>query len=365
LKLYRNPTTKEIEKIVVKDWKPDSTFLHYTGHMFGIGSKMSSCMAMERISNLKQRKDKSGYIVLIESAQWLFDNGVEIPVSLNLILSRYWPGNLTVIIPVDNPMFNDVAINGKVAFRVPGDSLLRNVISTLGEPVISTSINLSGVQPAADLDEIKKRYSDWFDIGIVPSQTSLSEPSTIIEYCDIDEDGKPVLPHLKCIRESSIPFYQIKQSFTKPIITFVCMGNICRSPLAEYLFNQYSQEKNLPFIAKSAGLMDSGNAISLNSLLLLEEQNINANSHLSSRIDPEIIGGSWLVLTMEEYHRNVIRTHFPETSHKVFTLKEYIGETGDIEDPYGSDLENYRTTYNQIDAALKKLILMLEKQLIF
>jgi protein-tyrosine-phosphatase len=289
---------------------------------------------------------------------------VEIPVSLHLILSQYWPGNLTVIIPVNNLMFDNVAFNGKVAFRVPHDKLLRDIIEKLGEPIISTSINLSGIQPATSIEDIQKRYSSWFDFGIIPRNTHIPEPSTIVEYIDTDSEGKPVLPHLKCIRESSIPFYQIKQNFTKPIVLFICMGNICRSPIAEYLFNCYSRGNNLPFIAKSAGLMDSGNIISLNSQQLLAERNIMSSEHTSRKVNPEILSDSWLVLAMEEYHRNYIKANFPETSHKVFTLREFIGEKGDIEDPYGSSLENYRITYNQIDEALIKLIELLEKQLI-
>jgi tRNA threonylcarbamoyl adenosine modification protein (Sua5/YciO/YrdC/YwlC family) len=362
VKLFNNPGSKELDKIIQKNWKPDSTFLHHTGHMFGIGCRLSSKAGLERINRLKQRTDKTGYIVLIHDIDWLYQQNVEIPASLHLILSQYWPGNLTVIIPVDNPIFENVVYNGKVAFRVPYDKLLRDTIERLGEPIISTSINLSGVQPATDLDDIQKRFENWFDLGILSGKTQTSEPSTIVEYVDKDLDGRPVPPQLKCIRESSIPFYLIKQSFTNPIILFVCMGNICRSPIAEYLFNHYSKERNLSFTAKSVGLMDSGSPISLNSLELLAEKNINATEHTSRKVNPEILAESWLVLTMEEYHRNVIRMHFPEAAHKIFTLKEFTGDKGDVEDPYGSSLDNYRITFDQIETSVRKLIDILEKQ---
>jgi protein-tyrosine-phosphatase len=109
--------------------------------------------------------------------------------------------------------------------------------------------------------------------------------------------------------------------------------------------------------------MDSGNMISLNSMELLAEENINAQQHVSRKINPEILNGSWLILTMEDYHKNAIRANFHESAHKVFTLNEFVGIKGDIDDPYGSDLDNYRVTYDIISNAIKKLIALLEEQL--
>jgi protein-tyrosine-phosphatase len=235
------------------------------------------------------------------------------------------------------------------------------MIEHLGEPIITTSINVTGVPPAENLDEIKKRYESWFDLGFVPANVNVGEPSTVIEYIDQDEKGMPVLPYLRCLRESSIPFYEIKQTFKEPIILFICTGNICRSPIAEYLFNDYSKKKKLPFYSKSAGLLETGAMISINSMKLLAEKGIMAQEHYSRKINPEIIGGAWLILTMEERQRDYIRKNYPEAMHKVFTLKEYIGEEGDIDDPVGLDLDYYRDIYQQIDNALLKLFDILSK----
>ncbi len=361
MKLFRNPHPKDLQKLIEKKWQADSIVLHYTGQMFGIGCRLSSKSAISRISQLKQRDEKGGYIVLIPDLQWLYDNEIEVPAALHTILMQFWPGNLTVVFPVKDEMFEHVAVNGKVAFRVPSDNMLRQMIDYLEEPMISTSVNVSGVPPAADLDEIKQRYDAWFDLGFIPHDTSRNEPSTIIEYIDKDTEGKPVLPYLKCLRESSVPFYNIKQSFQEPTVLFVCTRNICRSPIGEYLFNHYSQMRKLPFRAKSAGLMGDGAMISLNSMQLLAEQRIMAQEHSSRNINPEILSQSWLVLTMEERQRDIIRANFPEYGEKVFTLLEYIGGEGDIADPIGEELDYYRNIYNQIDAALLKLFDILQK----
>lgn len=355
MKLYKNPNPKELEKIVQKHWLKDSIVLHYTGSMFGMGCRLGSSNAIRKINDLKQRAEKNGFIVLISDIQWLYDNDIEVPLALQPILSQYWPGNLTVVFPVKEKL-ESMANNGKVAFRVPTDNMLRQMIDYVGEPIISTSVNVSGLPPAENMLEIQKRYGSWFDLGVIPTDTKGSEPSTIIEYIDCDENGKPVLPYLKCLRESSIPFYEIKKNFMEPTILFMCTGNICRSPIAEYLFNYYSQKQKLPYMAKSAGLLETGALISLNSMQLLAEQGIISDQHYSRKINPEIISSSWLVLTMEQRQKDNIIRNFPESAHKVFTLKEYVGEEGDIADPIGYDLDYYRDIYKQIDEALLKLI---------
>jgi len=362
LKLFRNPSPKELQKLINKYWTQDSTVLHYTGHMLGIGCRLSSQNAIDKICKLKQRTEKNGFIILLSDLQWLYDHQIEVPSAIEMILSQYWPGNLTVIFTVRNEGFESVSVNGKVAFRVPFDNLLRHIIDYVEEPIISTSVNVSGVPSAVSLDEIEKRYLNWFDLGFLPQKTGTAEPSTIIEYIDTDEHGKPVLPYLKCLRESSIPFYEIKQSFFTPTVLFVCMGNICRSPIAEYLFNHYSKGHNLPFVAKSAGLLETGAMISLNSMQLLAEQGIMAQKHSSRQINRQILSGSWLILTMEEKQRDYIKSNYPESIHKVFALEEYIGESGDIADPMGNDLDYYRDIYSQIDDAIRKLFKILEKQ---
>jgi len=355
LKLFKNPSPRSLEDAVAKNWKPDYTVLHYTGYMFGIGCRLSSQSAIDKISKLKQRPEKNGYIVLLSDLQWLYDNDINVPVGLLPILKQYWPGNLTVIFPVKDERFASVALNGKVAFRVPSDNMLRHIIDILDEPIISTSINISGVPPAETLADITKRYEAWFDLGFVPNDTETIEPSTIIEYIDTNETGKPVLPYLRCLRESSTPFYEIKKSFNEPSVLFICTGNICRSPIAEYLFNHYSQQRKLPFTSSSAGLLDTGSMISVNSMQLLAEQGIMSQEHYSRKINQEILSESWLILTMEIRQRDYIRNNFPDASHKVFTLKEYIGEDGDIADPVGLDIDYYRDIYQQIDIALLKL----------
>jgi len=170
---------------------------------------------------------------------------------------------------------------------------------------------------------------------------------------------------IKCLREGSIPFYGIKRSFEVPTVTFVCTANICRSPIAEKLFNKLARDRKLNVVADSCGLIEGGHMISANSMQLLVEQGIDeAKEHVSKQITPEIVSESWLLLTMEERQRDFIRQKEPASPHKIMTLNEIVGESGDIVDPYGSELENYRKTYILIEDRLRRLLDMIENRTI-
>jgi len=355
------PSLRKLEKLASTGAFDNKTILHYTGDMFGIGCKVSSYEAIERIQKLKGRSNKHSFILLVSSLQWFEKEGIYIPDRLIPLLKQYWPGNLTVIFKCDDERFAHIAVNGKVAFRVPDDELLRVFIDILEEPIISTSVNISSLPPESDLKRLTTYYADWFDYAILPGNKNYpynSQPSTIVEYISSrEENNQSGFDELKCIREGSIPFYAVKKSFEKPTILFVCTANICRSPIAEKLFNHYASRINLPYSADSAGLLPGGQSISTASMqLLLERGILEARDHISKQITPEMIQGSYLVLTMEERQRDFLRMQEPKQIRKIFTLNEYIGETGDIADPFGADLDTYRETFNIIDDRIQRLI---------
>jgi len=140
-------------------------------------------------------------------------------------------------------------------------------------------------------------------------------------------------------------------------ICFICTGNTCRSPLAEGIL----KSRRLPGVnVRSAGLYAAdGQPISANSRRLMEEKGYpyTQSSRLFSVQDAE---WATLILTMTQSHRNAIRQMYAEHADKVFTLKEYTGNsTLDVRDPFGGSYELYEETLaeleEQIDVLARKL----------
>lgn len=359
MQLLRDPSPRQLEKFLEKNKLSSSTILHWTGSMWGIGCRASSLEAIARIQKLKQRPEGLGFIALIPGMSVLDET--QIPLSLKPLMQQYWPGNLSIVFPYQDPRLEAISVQGKVSFRVPSDPLLRSFISYLGEPLISTSINISGLVPEEDLGRIERIYASWFDFGLIPARKNIrtvTEHSTIIAYQRVGEAGfSGNSDELKCLREGSVPFYEIKKSFKLPLITFVCTANICRSPIAAYLFRKMLNDRHLPYATDSCGVQAYPHEISLASLQLLMEQGITeAQAHVAKQITPQIVSSSWLVLAMEEWQRDTIRAENPHAANKIFTLNEIVGESGDIADPMGSEPDYYRIIYLQIEDRLNRLL---------
>lgn len=354
--ILKNPSAKKLQKHLAKRAGASATILHYTGNMWGIGARLSDTEAIARIRRLKQR-EKAGLILLVPGLEWFEAEQIQVPPRVWSLMQQYLPGNLSLAFKVADPRFAAIAQNGKVAFRVPSHPLLRNYLALSKEPMVSSSINHSTLPPETDLKRILAVYGSWFDLALLPHPKEVSpnaEPSTLVEHISKEEG---TIESLKCLREGSIPFYEVNRSFERPLVMFVCTGNICRSPIAEKLFNYMVQQEKLDIAVDSSGLIEGGHSMSLSSLQLLMEAGIaEAAEHVSKRITPQMVASSWLLLTMEERQRDFLREKEPDSAHKILTLNEITGYEGDIKDPYLTEHENYIKTYNIISDRLQILL---------
>lgn len=323
-----------------------SVFLHFTGSMFGVGCSAFNKQAIARVTDLKKRESGKGIIVLIAERESLQKYGILISQNMQRLLEQYWPGELTVILPDPKHKFEYVSVQGEVAFRLPKDPFLRTFIKEFKYPIISTSINLSGESPVGDLTEVRKTFSSWFDVEVLPEKIIKVEnkPSTIISI----KQGK-----LNLIRAGNIPFSELEISYNMPQILFVCTGNTCRSPMAELIAEEIIRADDLRFRTASAGFLLEGIPISANSGQVLAENGIESGNFRSSLLSDNIIRQSWRIFTMTIEHKRKLIESFPEAASKVYTIAEYTGKKGDIADPIGRDIGFYTDIFKELDRKIK------------
>ena len=136
-------------------------------------------------------------------------------------------------------------------------------------------------------------------------------------------------------------------------VLFVCTGNTCRSPMAEYCFRELVSEKNIE--CASAGLYAfDGEAMSENSLAALAEAGIDAEAFRSQSLTHTLVETSTLIITMTASHKAELIMRYPEAANKCHTLLEKSG--GDLPDPFGQSLSVYRKTLDIIRQALDEWI---------
>ena len=136
-------------------------------------------------------------------------------------------------------------------------------------------------------------------------------------------------------------------------VLFVCTGNTCRSPMAAALFNKIAVERNLDVRIESAGLFAvEGEPASSEAVIAMKKYGIDLLGHHAQPINTELLEKSDLILTMTAAHKMVLE---PSAQGKTFTLCEYAGIDGDIDDPYGGDTEEYENCAQQLYAALERV----------
>ncbi len=139
-------------------------------------------------------------------------------------------------------------------------------------------------------------------------------------------------------------------------VLLVCTGNICRSPLAEGLMQRELETREIGgVIVTSAGTGAwEGTPASEGAYLVALEHGLDLSRHRARLLTKEIVRASAVILTMARHHR--ARVEELGGRGKVFLLGEYAGRSsGDAEvsDPFGSDLDVYRETYEELDELVR------------
>ncbi|MBI5187167.1 MAG: low molecular weight phosphotyrosine protein phosphatase [Nitrospinae bacterium] len=140
----------------------------------------------------------------------------------------------------------------------------------------------------------------------------------------------------------------------KPIrkVLMVCLGNICRSPMAEYLLRDQLEKAGIYDITvSSAGLLDmEGREPAPDIVEILAEKGISIGHHKSRKLSGKLIMENDLILVMETKQRDEIAKALPAMAGKVWLLSQFgkVPEERDIPDPYGKKPFHYKACYSDI-----------------
>lgn len=145
-------------------------------------------------------------------------------------------------------------------------------------------------------------------------------------------------------------------------IIFVCSGNTCRSAMAEALMKIYI-ENNEKLKSKiqvySCGIFaEDGDMAMHNAIEAMKEYGIDLKTHRATNIRNANIEKMDLILCAKKSHKQTVGQLYPSLREKIYTIKEYAGFEEldiDIKDPWGYDIEIYRSCASEIENCIQKI----------
>lgn len=148
-------------------------------------------------------------------------------------------------------------------------------------------------------------------------------------------------------------------------VLFVCLGNICRSPMAEAIFRKKAQEAGLEndFTIDSAGTGDwhIGKRPHEGTLKILKENNVGSEEIFARQVKKDDLKNFDYIIAMDaENIGNLMRMKGREAG-EIRRLLDYIPESKvvDVPDPYFTG--NFEEVYELIDEACKELLTYIRK----
>ena len=159
-------------------------------------------------------------------------------------------------------------------------------------------------------------------------------------------------------------YVKTQENITSKIkILFVCLGNICRSPMAEFILKDIINKRGLSdrFIINSAATSyeEMGNDMHYGAKDKLTQKNVPFSKRKATRITADDYNKYNYIIGMEESNiRNIKRIVGEDLDHKITKLLDYSDNPRDIADPWYTG--NFEVAYNDIVEGCNGFIKYLE-----
>lgn len=147
-------------------------------------------------------------------------------------------------------------------------------------------------------------------------------------------------------------------------IIFVCLGNICRSPMAEFVMKDLISKEKFKLEITSAGTSGEhdGEFMHYKSQNKLENAGIKTQGFVSKKLTQKLCDESAYIIVMDNSNLKYVLRNFQRIEHKVLKMTDFAKELGydEVPDPWYSG--NFDETYHIVLTACKNLLKTLKKE---
>lgn len=171
---------------IVRILKGGGNILYPTDTIWGIGCDATNFDAVERIINMKGNQLEQPMVILVDSIEMLHRYVSEVHPRIETLIF-YHQRPLTVIYEQCRNLSPNLLDNrGAAAIRVTLDPFCREVISTLGRPLVATNAGVTKMAFPSSFADVDQEVIQKVDYVVHYKQDAVSEeyPSVIVKLTD-------------------------------------------------------------------------------------------------------------------------------------------------------------------------------------
>ena len=176
---------KRLIKQAVEMIKQGALVIYPTDSCYAFGCHLGDKEALDRIRRIRQVDEKHNFTLVCRDLSEL-SNYAFVDNTMFRLLRNYTPGPYTFILRASRevPRRMQVAKRKTIGLRIPNHPVALDLLETLGEPLMSSTVILPGDEtPMTDPEEMRARLAHEVDL-IIDGGNCGFEPTTVVNMVD-------------------------------------------------------------------------------------------------------------------------------------------------------------------------------------
>ncbi len=184
LRIHNENPSQRLIKIVVDCLRQGGVIIYPTDTVYAIGCDLHQIKAVQRVAQIKGIKpEKANFSLICDDLSNISDLTKPFSTSVYKTMKKALPGPFTFILNANNNVPKLFQSRKKtIGIRIPDNSIIREVVKELGNPIISTSVYDDDeiLAYTTDPELIHEKYQSVVDI-VIDGGNGDNEASTVVD----------------------------------------------------------------------------------------------------------------------------------------------------------------------------------------